>query len=153
MLPPALLPAAVATLFIKYPKQTLQVVVSILLLLVLLVASFAWRQQHNQQAINALTLKLSYAPSTCGEHKPLQVQLTNTQDRALDSLSWQVAAYRQGDDLNVAQNLNPPPHYHAQRALAAGQTWTSCISVPPLRAGYHASSLQFKAEQLNGKFL
>jgi hypothetical protein len=36
--------------------------------------------------------------------------------------------------------------------LQAGATWDDCLPTPPLRPGYRAQTLEFRAEHLQGSF-
>lgn len=153
MLPPVLLPAAIFALLFRYPKQTIIIVCALLGVFISLAMVVALQQNKTEQALNKLLLTIEYQPAQCGKQTPLAVTLHNTSKHDLTQLSWTIAAYRPNSNLNVAQNIYPTPSYSAGHALAPNNQWTSCSEVPPLRTGYSAPSLVFKAENLNGKFL
>ncbi|MCS7881727.1 multidrug transporter, partial [Pseudomonas aeruginosa] len=44
------------------------------------------------------------------------------------------------------------PRYRAPNALLGGDSWHDCLPLPPLRPGYRASTLEFRAERLDGRF-
>lgn len=153
MLPPALLPAAIFALLFRYPKQTIIILCVLLGVFISLATAVALQQNKTVQALNELLLTIDYQPEQCGKQTPLAVTLHNTHKHSLSQLSWSIAAYRPNSTLNVAQPVHPNPRYSAEQLLAPNAQWSTCLEVPPLRAGYSAASLVFKAENRNGKFL
>lgn len=80
------------------------------------------------------------------------MQLHNGSDSALVDLRWQVAAYRPGDSVNLAQRFYETPRYSGPGDLLPGADWQTCLPLPTLRSGYRASTLEFRAEKLQGTF-
>ncbi|MEK5768846.1 multidrug transporter, partial [Acinetobacter schindleri] len=81
--------------------------------------------------------------------RPLAVELKNGSDRPLLELRWRIAAYRPGDSVNLADTSFDSPRYRAPNALLGGDSWHDCLPLPPLRPGYRASTLEFRAERLD----
>ncbi|MCY1313378.1 hypothetical protein D9M70_638950 [compost metagenome] len=67
-------------------------------------------------------------------------------------LRWQIAAYRPGDSVNLAERLYESPRYSGPGELLPGASWQDCLPLPNLRSGYRASTLEFRAERLQGSF-
>jgi hypothetical protein len=139
-------------LLVRYPARALPVSAVALLGLGLVAAWVLWQEHRGEQRLAHLELRLEYAPGHCPSHRPLHLVLTNGSDRPLQSLRWQIAAYRPDSDLNLAQNRGETPRYHAADHLQPGASWEDCLPVPPLRPGYRPESLDFQAQRLRGQF-
>ncbi|VXB15584.1 hypothetical protein PSEUDO8BK_10620 [Pseudomonas sp. 8BK] len=99
-----------------------------------------------------LELRLDYAPDRCPADRPLVLNLKNGSEAALLELHWQIAAYRPGDSINLAERLYETPRYSGPGELLPGADWQTCLPLPTLRSGYRASTLEFRAERLQGSF-
>lgn len=152
MLIGVLLGVAWLILLIRYPARALPITAGALAGLGLVVAWVLWQDHRHEQRLARLELRIDHAPERCPAGGPLWVQLTNHSDRPLQSLRWQIAAYAPGDRLNVVQRSFSEPRYQGPGDLQPGEAWSACMPTPPLRPGYRASTLTFRAEGLEGDF-
>lgn len=140
-------------LLVRYPKRTLAVALPLLALLLVIAARVQWVETRTESLLAQLQMSIEYAPQDCPADLPLRVRIDNNSGRALDSLSWRIAAYRPGERTNLVEERYNSPAYSGDSPLAAGQHWEHCLPLPQLRSGYRASSLEFRIEQRKGRFL
>ena len=109
-----------------------------------------WQDNDESRHLQRQELRLSYAPERCPVDRPLAVELKNGSDRPLLELRWRIAA------APATASTWPTPastaRYRAPNALLGGDSWHDCLPLPPLRPGYRASTLEFRAERLDGRF-
>ena len=139
-------------LLIRYPAKALPISLAALAGLGMVASWVLWQESRENRNLAHLELRLSYVPQSCPADRPLQLHLHNGSDAALQELHWQVSAYRPGDSGNLAQRLYETPRYSGPGELLPGADWQSCLPLPTLRSGYRASTLEFRAEQLQGTF-
>ncbi len=139
-------------LLIRYPAKALPISLAALAGLGLVASWVLWQESRENRNLAHLELRLSYAPENCPADRPLQLHLHNGSEAALQALRWQVTAYRPGDSVNLAQRLFEAPRYSGPGELLPGADWQTCLPLPTLRSGYRASTLEFRAEQLQGTF-
>ena len=139
-------------LLIRYPSKALPISLAALVGLGLVASWVLWQEARENRHLAHLELRLSHNPQRCPADRPLAVDLTNGSQAALLELRWQVAAYRPGDSANLAERLYESPRYSGPGELLPGATWQDCLPLPTLRSGYRASTLEFRAERLQGSF-
>lgn len=139
-------------LLIRYPSRALPVSLAAFGLLVLLVGWVVWEEQREARHLSRLEIELRHDPAACPAAQPLAVTLRNGSSRPLQQLSWKVSAYAPQVSANLVQNRYADSHYRAAGPLQPGAQWQDCLALPPLREGYRASTLSFRAEQLRGRF-
>lgn len=139
-------------LLLRYPARALPVSAAALVGLALVVSLAIWQDHSDQRRLERLELRIDYAPTLCPADRPLRVQLKNGSDAPLLELRWKVAAYRAGDTADLAENLYEAPRYRGPGALLGGDSWNDCLPLPALRPGYRASTLEFRAERIEGHF-
>ncbi|MGE8497881.1 MAG: multidrug transporter [Pseudomonas sp.] len=139
-------------LLIRYPSKALPISLAALVGLGLVASWVLWQEARENRHLAHLELRLSHDPQRCPADRPLAVDLTNGSQAALLELRWQVAAYRPGDSANLAERLYESPRYSGPGELLPGATWQDCLPLPTLRSGYRASTLEFRAERLQGSF-
>ena len=139
-------------LLLRYPAKALPVSLAAVIGLGMVAASVAWLDSREAQQLARLELRITYSPDKCPADRPLFLTLQNSNDVPLESLSWRIAAYSPGDTVNLADNLYTAPRYRGPGELQAGASWQDCLPMPPLRAGYRAQTLEFRAERLQGSF-
>ena len=139
-------------LLLRYPSKALPVSLAAVAGLAIVAASVAWLDHREAQQLARLELRMVYAPDQCPPDRPLSLTLRNSNDVPLLELGWRAAAYAPGDSVNLADNLYTAPRYRGPGELLAGGVWQDCLPLPPLRAGYRAQTLEFRAERLHGKF-
>ena len=139
-------------LLIRYPGKALPISLAALIGLALVASWVLWQEGRETRHLAHLELRLAYAPERCPADRPLALELKNGSDAALLELRWQIAAYRPGDSINLAQRLYESPRYSGPGELLPGATWQDCLPLPSLRSGYRASTLEFRAERLQGQF-
>ncbi|MFU0822226.1 multidrug transporter [Pseudomonas lundensis] len=139
-------------LLLRYPSKALPVSLAAVAGLAVVAASVAWLDHREAQQLARLELRMVYAPEQCPADRPLSLTLRNGNDVPLLELGWRVAAYAPGDTVNLADNLYTAPRYRGPGELQAGAVWHDFLPLPPLRAGYRAQTLEFRAERLQGSF-
>ena len=139
-------------LLLRYPRKAFPVSLAALVGLAIVAACVAWQDSREADQLARLDLRIVYDPAQCPADRPLQLTLTNSNDVPLSELSWRIAAYAPGDTVNLADNQYTAPHYRGPGELQAGTSWQDCLPMPPLRTGYRAPSMEFRAERLQGSF-
>lgn len=152
MLIGALLILTWLVLLVRYPLRAVPVSLAALLGLGLVAGWVLWQEQRERMLLGRLELRLDYAPEHCPATQPLRISMRNDSGHALQSLRWDVAAYAPGSRTNLVQSTYDAPVYQGPGDLQAGEQWQSCLPLPPLRSGYRASTLEFRAENLQGHF-
>ncbi len=153
MLPPVLIPLTWVALLLRYPKRTLAIGVPLLAILGSIAGWLILDQRNNQYLLDHLDMQISYAPTQCPADAPLLVQLRNNTDQSLKDLRWRIAAYRPGENINLVETLFAESHYSSSSPLVSGAQWQTCLPLPSLRAGYRASTLEFRIERRQGNFV
>jgi hypothetical protein len=139
-------------LLLRYPTRALPVSAAALVGLALVIALAIWQDSQEQRLLQHLELRIRYAPTLCPADRPLRVDLKNGSEAPLLELNWKVAAYRPGDTADLAENLYETPRSSGPGALLGGESWADCLPLPTLRPGYRASTLEFRAEHIEGHF-
>ena len=139
-------------LLIRYPLRALPISLGALLGLGLVAAWVIWQDQQEAALLDQLELRLVYAPDACPAARPLQVTLDNHTPKPLRRLRWNISAHAPGSTLNLVSSTYDAPQYGGPDDLQPGARWQSCVPLPMLRAGYRASTLEFRAERLQGHF-
>ncbi len=139
-------------LLIRYPSKALPISLGALIGLGLVTSWVLWEESRENRHLAHLQLRLDFAPERCPADRPLALQLRNGSEAAMLELRWQIAAYRPGDRTNLAERLYESPRYSGPGELLPGAEWQSCLPLPNLRSGYRASTLEFRAERLQGTF-
>ncbi|MGV8916188.1 MAG: multidrug transporter [Pseudomonas sp.] len=139
-------------LLLRYPAKALHVSLAAALCLGVVGLWVVWQDSQETRQLEQLQLRLTYAPQQCPADNPLKVELHNGNDVPLLALRWRVAAYRPGDTVNLADNVYTAPRYRGPGELKAGGDWQDCLPLPPLRPGYRAQTVEFRAEHLQGNF-
>lgn len=152
MLPPALIPLTWLALLLRYPKRTLAIGLPVLAVLASIAGWLIIDERNNQRLLDQLDIQINYAPQQCSPDAPLRVQLSNNSDQSLRALQWRIAAYRPGENINLVETLYTEARYSSSSPLVAGAQWQSCLPLPSLRAGYRASTVEFRAERRQGQF-
>lgn len=152
MLIGALLIVTWVILLIRYPLRALPISLGALLGLGLVALWVIWQERREEKLLGQLELRMAYAPDVCPASRPLQVTLDNHSPKALRNLRWNVTAHSPGSALNLVSSSYDAPQYGGAGDLQPGGRWQSCLPLPQLRAGYRASTLEFRAERLQGHF-
>lgn len=139
-------------LLLRYPTKALLVSLAALLGLGAVAMWVVWQDSRETRQLEHLELRLNYLPQHCPPDRPLQIQLHNGNDVPLLTLHWRIAAYMPGDTVNLADNAYAAPRYRGPGELQAGGDWQDCLPLPPLRPGYRAQTVEFRAEHLQGSF-
>lgn len=152
MLLGAILLFAWLILVIRHPAKALPISLAAVLVIGLMAAWVLWEERLVNEQLARLDVRLAYQPDQCPADRPLKISVHNGSSTTLLDLAWIVQAYRPGDDLNLAESP-----YEAERSLGpprlqAGTDWQDCLPLPPLRRGYRADTLEFRAERLHGRF-
>jgi len=139
-------------LLLRYPAKALPVSLAAFVGLGLVAGWVLWQENRENRQLDRLELRVTYAPEHCPADRPLALNLNNGNDVPLIELRWRIAAYAPGDTINLADNPYDAPRYRGPGELQPGASWQDCLPLPPLRPGYRAQSLEFRAERLHGSF-
>ncbi len=153
MFPPAFIPLTWLVLLLRYPKRTLAIGIPLLFALASIAGWLIIDERNNQHQLDRLDMQISYAPTQCTLDAPLRVQLRNNTDQSLKDLQWRIAAYRSGENINLVETLFTEARYSSSSPLAPAAEWHTCLPLPSLRAGYRASTLEFRIERRQGHFV
>lgn len=140
-------------LLVRYPSKAFPITLVALIGLGIVAGVVVWQEGRENHYLANLELRLNYDPQQCPADRPLSIELKNASPAVLTELQWQVAAYRPGDTVNLAQGLYESPRYSGPGDLQPGASWQHCMPLPNLRSGYRASSLEFRAERIQGSFV
>lgn len=152
MLIGVLLVVSWAILMIRYPMRAIPISLGALLGLGLVAAWVIWQEQRESHLLAQLEVQMHYSTQDCAAARPLHVTLTNHSAKSLKRLRWEVAAYSPGSSLNLVGSGYEDPQYQGSPDLQPNAQWQTCLPLPPIRAGYRASQLEFRAERLRGSF-
>ncbi len=153
MIPPVLFPLFTwLALLIRYPKRTLAIAVPVFTGILGIAIWVQWQEKSNEHLLNQLSIELAYSTTICPIDRPLAITVDNTTEHRLKELRWQVAAYHPGERVNLARSGFDETSYMLPNVLPAKQSWQHCLPLPNLRAGYRASTLEYSAQDLKGKF-
>lgn len=151
MLIGALLTAIWLVLLLRYPSRAVPINLLALLALGLVALGVIWQEQREEERLARLELQLAW-DTNCPPDRPIRARLQNGSDRPLTELTWRVAAYQTGNNIDLADDRYDSPEYRTLHSLLPGSEWSDCQPLPPLRSGYRASSLEYRAERLRGRF-
>ncbi|WP_462381618.1 multidrug transporter [Pseudomonas sp. Marseille-QA0892] len=139
-------------LLFRYPAKALPVSMTAVALLGIVAAWVVWQQNRLDHRLASLDIRLAYDLNACPPAKPLSIAIRNRSDAVLSSLNWQIAAYFPGETSNLAQRDYDRPRYDAPGGIQPDGLWQECVPTPPIRSGYRAETLEYRAESLNGSF-
>lgn len=151
MLIGALLTLTWLVLLVRYPTRAVPISLTALGGLGLVALAVIWQDHREAQRLERLELSL-HLDAACPADRPLRAQLRNGSDAVLQQLRWQIGAYQRGDSINLADSRYDNPAYRIPQTLLPGSAWRDCLPLPALRPGYRASSLEYRAERLRGRF-
>jgi hypothetical protein len=152
MLIGALLVLTWLVLLIRYPLRAVPISLGAVLGLAVVAGWVVWQEQREQSLLAQLQVQISFDSRACPGAQPLRVTLHNQSDKALRNLRWETQAFAPGDRVNLVERAYDAPRYQGPGNLQPGESWESCMPAPRLRSGYRASSLEFRAERLEGSF-
>ncbi len=138
-------------LLVRYPTRATAISLAALLALGLVALGVIWQDNRELRRLEQIELSLEL-DGNCPADLPLRARLRNGSDSGLHDMRWQVGAYQRGDSINLADSRYDSPRYRAPHTLLPGSDWSECLPLPPLRPGYRAESLEFRAERLRGRF-
>ena len=139
-------------LLVRFPRVMLPasgVLAGLGLLLALFVVGRQWLDdRHTDQ----LQVEIAYAPENCDFGRPLRVAIENRSERTASNVHWRLHATQPGFNTNLLDLNTTDATFRLDQALAPGETWVRCYRVPPLRSGFRAPDLNYRAEGLRADF-
>lgn len=138
-------------LLFRYPRIMLPASGVVLALALLLAAFVGIRQWQNTQHLEQLHIGIEYQPEACDFGKPLRVVIENRSGLIARDIRWQLHASQPGQQRNLL-DTSIGAEYRAGGPLEPGEQWQRCFSVPPLRSGYRAPDLRYRATNLDARF-
>ncbi|BAN46908.1 hypothetical protein [Metapseudomonas resinovorans] len=139
-------------LLLRYPAKALPLSMVAVAGLGLVASWVFWQERVEQRRFARLEIQLRL-DSQCPADRPLAISVRNGADAVLRDFAWQVQAFRPGDDINLARPSYDRPRYLGPTDIQPGATWSDCLPPPPIRQGYRAQSLEFRAADLRGTFV
>lgn len=139
-------------LLVRFPRVMLPVsgvLAGLGLLLALFVVGRQWLDdRHTDQ----LLVQISYAPESCDFGRPLQVAIENQSGRTASNIHWRLHATQPGFNTNLLDLNTTDATFRLDQALEPGESWIRCYRVPPLRSGFRAPDLNYRAEGIRADF-
>ncbi|WP_044871910.1 hypothetical protein [Pseudomonas sp. LFM046] len=140
-------------LLLRYPAKALPLSLAAVFGVALIALWVLWEEQDEKSRFARLDIQLRYDPQACPADRPLAMNIRNGGDAVLRDFAWQVQAFRPGDTINLAQPSYDRPRYLGPAELHPGAQWQDCLALPPIRQGYRAQSLEFRAANMRGTFV
>lgn len=131
-------------IIIKFPKQTIIISISLILLCILLWYQYITIPERNRKAINdSVSVTISYSVALCNHGYPLSVTVKNNSHKTITKVSWDVNIYISGYSTDIS---GWPNNYSSDKILRPGESWSSCYKLPSnLNAKNHdPSSLKYE---------
>lgn len=139
-------------LLLRYPRIMLPASGVALALALLLAAFVGLRQWQNAQDLEQLHISIAYQPESCDFGKPLRVEIDNRSGLTASNIRWQLHATHRGQQRNLLDTSVAEGDYRMDTPLAPGAKWQSCFTVPPVRSGYRAPELSYRAADPSATF-
>ncbi|MBL4834187.1 MAG: multidrug transporter [Pseudomonas sp.] len=139
-------------LLLRYPRIMLPASGVVVGLALLLAAFVGIQQWQNNQHLDQLHISIDYQPENCEFGKPLHAVINNRSDLTASNIQWQLIATQAGQQRNLLDISVAGGNYRMDDPLAPGDTWQQCFSVPPVRSGYRAPDLIFRAADPSANF-
>ncbi len=139
-------------LLLRFPRIMLPasgVLAGLGLLLALFVIGRQWMDNRH---VADLRVQVNYAPEACAFGRPLQVVMENQSNRVASNIRWRLHATQAGYSSNLLDLSTTDSTYRTERQLAPGESWQECYRVPPLRSGFRAPDLNYRADGLRADF-
>lgn len=139
-------------LLLRYPRIMLPASGGVLAVALLLAAFVGVRQWQNNQHLDQLQISVQYQPQGCEFGKPLQMVVDNRSGLTASDIEWQLHASQPGQQRNLLDTNVTGAVYRVDVALEPSQRWERCFSLPPLRSGYRAEELRYRAADASAQF-
>ncbi|BAU72792.1 hypothetical protein [Metapseudomonas furukawaii] len=139
-------------LLLRYPAKALPLSMAAVTGLGLVAAWVLWQERVEERRFARLEIQLRL-DDTCPADRPLAIVVHNGADAVLQDFAWQLQATRPGDTIDLVQPSYEHPRYLGPREIQPGADWRDCLPLPPIRQGYRARSLEFRASDLRGTFV
>lgn len=115
-------------ILINFPKQTLIVFFSLILLIV-----FLWYKyitvpdQYRKSITDKVSVTVLYNVATCNYYSPLFITIINNSNKTITKVSWDVNTYVPGYSTDIS---GWPNNYSSDKILKPGESWSSCYTLP-----------------------
>lgn len=139
-------------LLLRFPRPMLPISAALLALALLVAAVLGIRYWHASNLTDQLQTSAAYQPERCDFGKPLRVVIDNRSARTATQIRWQLTATQPGFNTNLLDISITEAIYHTDQALAPGEQWQGCYSVPPLRSGAQAAELDYRLVRIRAQF-
>lgn len=139
-------------LLLRIPRLMLPVSAALLALALLVAAALGIRYWYTSHLIDQLQTSAAYQPDRCEFGKPLRVVIDNRSAHTATQIRWQLTATRPEFNTNLLDISITEAMYHTDQALAPGEQWQGCYSVPALRSGAQAADLDYRLVRISAQF-
>lgn len=113
---------------IKFPRQILTGIGIIVGCIALLIYAFIYLPDKNRKMLQEkIVVTVSYDTTKCGVGYPLSISITNSSNKTISKVTWNIDAYQSGYSTNLASYNND---YLCDKILKPGERWTLCYTVP-----------------------
>lgn len=92
-----------------------------------------------------MSISVSYDATACSAASPLRAIISNRADKALNSISWSMAAYVRGRSSNIVKYTSLWTH-KSDHILEPNQMITLCYKAPVLVEAEEPSTLRWEAK-------
>ncbi|MFO7706459.1 MAG: hypothetical protein R6V43_15210 [Halopseudomonas sp.] len=139
-------------LLLRFPRPMLPISAALLALALLVAAVLGIRYWHASNLTDQLQTNAAYQPDRCDFGKPLRVVIDNRSARTATRIRWQLTATYPDYNTNLLDIGITDAMYHTDQALAPGEQWQGCYSVPALRSGAQAADLEYRLVRIRAQF-
>tara|TARA_B100000686_G_C16746913_1_gene950000 strand:- start:360 stop:818 length:459 start_codon:yes stop_codon:yes gene_type:complete len=142
-----------------FPKQvgTILSVIIVVIGLIALIDYLVLSQEKEEQEL--VSIFVSYSSTTCSEESSLFFKVINSSKRIVNRVSWNIAAEREGDGINLIDYGSFPSYqgeysaikhnkdsrpYSLNKPLSPGEIFSSCYKVPLIESAPHMQTIAWK---------
>lgn len=122
-------------LLVAFPKQMGAVILFLVLagagLFGFITLQEQQRAEEYRKREESISLSATYDAAGCSAEYPILITIRNNYTQTIESLTFELGAYREGYSSPVYQGLS----YKSDRIMAPGDTYTACWTQPGLYYG------------------
>jgi hypothetical protein len=131
----------------RHTKTTLNVIGVVLALIVGAIAFTAYYNDSTSQSTyvdrdSQVKVSVSYNATACGAGFPLRTTISNFADKAINSISWTLAAYVPGRSSDITKFTS----YSSDYILEPKREITLCYKAPELTEAHEPSTLRWEVQ-------
>jgi len=137
-----------AALFILYQRFSVYGLIAFIAF-VAAIASLVWLQAYWEQAAeDRVVLAFRYDPTSCPADKPIAAVITNTGERTVSSVFYDLVLKRHGFSGETGRLSS----IRSDKILKPGEAFSACYALPLLRETFDPRELEFEVAYKVVKF-